>query len=595
MNASPAATLDKATRYGLIALALVQGYALYFLQLAIEKKVWPATEDAWLVALYSCVIGLPAFLYLGMARAKDKRNLWAALIVGGLLLWLGHHLGWVLSATGVTSSGAILFGGAYVLSLGVTLFIAALFFRLWSTNGRLAFDYRQLLAGSWQQALTLALLGLFVGVFWMLLWLWAGLFKIIDIRFFMQLFGEAEFVYPVTWLVLGLGLVMIRQRVNLIATLQFMCEALIKALLPLAALIEVLFLAALPMTGVAPILDTGYAALLMMALALVLLFFFNAVLNSDPEARPYPGFLRAFILLAVALLPVTTLLSGWALWLRIEQYGVTFERLWAGLILLLIASFTFSYAWLVIRWRSCCLEAMAQANKWLALLLAMVLVLANSPLADLRAWAAHGQVERLLAGKVAVADFDYDYLRFSLGRPGVEALRDLQQSDFVKQHPDAASRIRLALAQQKRWQQKQKPRPEVAKDIAVLFTVVPAKAHLPPALLQTLAEGFNFCTQATSKCLAYQLSLGADEPGWMLVSDERYADGSIYLKQAGKWLRMGRVDISCDKRDDYKNKVQRLASAALQRLATPALSYTDGKCFYVANPARDYLQQLRPQ
>ena len=144
----------------------------------------------------------------------------------------------MLSATGVTSSGAILFGGAYVLSLGVTLFIAALFFRLWSTNGRLAFDYRQLLAGSWQQALTLALLGLFVGVFWMLLWLWAGLFKIIDIRFFMQLFGEAEFVYPVTWLVLGLGLVMIRQRVNLIATLQFMCEASINAASGSSALIN---------------------------------------------------------------------------------------------------------------------------------------------------------------------------------------------------------------------------------------------------------------------------------------------------------------------------------------------------------------------
>ena len=64
--------LDPASRYGLIALAIVQGYALYFLHLALDQTVWPATDVSWLKALYTAAIGLPVFFYLGMERLKDR-------------------------------------------------------------------------------------------------------------------------------------------------------------------------------------------------------------------------------------------------------------------------------------------------------------------------------------------------------------------------------------------------------------------------------------------------------------------------------------------------------------------------------------------
>lgn len=44
MTSTTQTPLDFPTRYGLVALAIVQGYALYFLHIAVEKELWLATE-----------------------------------------------------------------------------------------------------------------------------------------------------------------------------------------------------------------------------------------------------------------------------------------------------------------------------------------------------------------------------------------------------------------------------------------------------------------------------------------------------------------------------------------------------------------------
>lgn len=264
--------LDPASRYGLIALAIVQGYALYFLHLALDQTVWPATDVSWLKALYTAAIGLPVFFYLGMERLKDRRNLYAGAVLGVLLLFLGWYLGWVEEGASTLKRNRHPFTTAFVVSVGVALFISSMLFRTWTTSATLRFHYDRMLSLSWQNALTIGQLGLFVGVFWLLLFLWGGLFAAIGIDFFKELFNSLAFVYPVTWLVIGLGLVLIRDRIRLIATVQFMCEALIKALLPLAAAITLLFLATLPITGVQPVWDTGRAAALMMALTVYCCF-----------------------------------------------------------------------------------------------------------------------------------------------------------------------------------------------------------------------------------------------------------------------------------------------------------------------------------
>lgn len=589
MDGVSAALLDRPTRIGLILLALAQGCALYLLHLAIDLGVWPATDMRWLKALYTVLVALPAVFYLGVERLGERRNGLVAVMLGALLFFLGWHLGWVEGVPGAEASARPTFTPAFVLSLGVTLFILIFFFRAWSAAGRLRFDYERLLTFSWQQALTLGMLGLFVGVFWLLLWLWAALFSVIGIDVFKTLFSKPIFVYPVTWLIGGFGLVLIRDRIRLIATVQLMCEVLTKALLPLAAMIVLMFLGALPLTGLQPIWDTGNAALLLMLLTVVLLFFFNAVLSGDPERPPYPVLVRRLLFGTIMLLPVSVLLAAWALWLRIEQHGLTLDRLWAAIILLLIAAYAFSYAVLLLWQRDRALWPIQTVNRRLALVVVAVLLVVNTPVADLRAWAANHQVARLLSGELGSEDFDYVYLRFSLGAYGDRALRRIADSDLAQGNPAVAKRVADVLKMENR-----RGEPVVDKQdmvaVAAVFTVEPAAAAIPEPLLRTVIDSQPDCLRKPDSCRAVRLPASDGGADWMFINRtlSSYIYGQAYALREGEWVQMGGVDSAgCGAAASSEAQ-----DAAMRRVPGPFLVYSDGRCFYAVTPRRAYLLQL---
>lgn len=587
MTTTTETQLDSATRYGLVALAITQGYALYFLHLAVENTFWPVTELPWLKAFYSVAIGLPVFFYLGMERLNDRRTLIAGAGLGVLLFGLGWHLGWVEQGASTSNYNRHPFTPAFVVSVGVALFILNMLFRTWAAEGGPRLRYERMLSFSWQQALTIGQLGLFIGVFWLLLFLWGGLFSAIGIGFFKELFDSIAFIYPVTWLVMGLGLIVIRERIRFIATVQVMCEVLIKALLPLAAGIVLLFLATLPFTGVQPVWDTGSAATLMMLLTLVLLFFFNAVLlNSDQDYRPS---LRYFVMVAVASLPVSSLLAAWALWLRIDQYGLTVDRLWAATVLLLICGFSFSYALLIVWRRNECLAPIRAANRWLAVFVVGVLLVVNSPLADLRKWAAESQAERLLDGRTSPSGFDYAYLRFGLGTYGMRALEQIADSELAKREPEITRRVAAVRKQEHRWSRE----PEVdLADMPAVASMLHSTEALPEALLARIATSQKDCMQSEAECMAIRPSLAPEQTravDWLVFRTARYISGSAYKLEDGQWLEMGTVSSNCRPETDFRRPEH------LDRVDGPFLAYYFKNCFYRVTPTDAHLRQLARQ
>lgn len=593
--------LDRHTRYGLVVLAVAQGYALYFLHLALKESFWPATDLQWLYGLYSLFVGLPAFFYLGIEKLRDRRNGVAAGFLGVLVFFLGWHLGWVTDGKSVPNNTPLHFVAAYTLSLAVVVFILAFFFRAWCQTGSLLFDYRRLLTLSWHHALTMLFLGLFIGAFWLLLTLWGGLFDVIGIEFFQELFFEPAFVYPVTWLVIGLGLVLVRDRIRFVATIQYMCEALIKALLPLAAAIIVIFLATLPFVGLQPIWDTGSAAVLMMMLTLVLLFFFNAVLSDRPGDPPYTRPIRWTVFAGVALLPIAVGLAGWALWLRVDQYGLTLDRLWAAVIQFLIAAYTLTYAVLIVWRRERALAPIQTANIWLALGMAGVLILVHTPIADLRAWAAESQAGRLLSGEADVDEFDYGYLRFSLGTYGVQSLQAIRDSQFAEEHPAVSTRIDAIMAKEFRDEKGPGIDPSDMDAVASVVTTQPDTASMPQGLARAIKEEQARCLNASGRCVAVSVT-GKGSPISWLVFDRplgehnehhyrQYATGGAYMSLDDDWIRMGKIsNAGC--RKDPDNTLDDTLS--LMSSALPFPVYTNGVCFYSIQPTRDYLLRVWP-
>ncbi|WP_018918772.1 DUF4153 domain-containing protein [Vreelandella zhanjiangensis] len=581
-------TLDKATSAGLIVLAVMQGVALLALHLAIDHEHWVTADLRWLKALYTVTLALPAFYLISMERLHDRLN-FLPLLLAPLLFWLGWHLGWA-EQTPEQPWARHQFTFAFCVAVGVALFILALFFRSSAASRTWPTAYSPLLNYSWEFVLTLAQLALFIGVFWGLLWLGAALFAAIGLGFFETLFSEPMFIYPATWLVMGLTLVMIRNRFRLIQSVRQMGEALIKALLPLVALIILLFFAVLPFTGVQPVWDTGRASSILMALMLTLLLFFNVVFHQTHGPSPYPTWLRRVILLAVVLLPVGSVLAAWALWLRVDQYGLSLDRLWAALLQALTAAFTLSYSVLLLWRRRAALPTLQRANVGLALLVAIVLIVVNTPLADMRQWVAEHQVKRLLDGRTTAEAFDVDYLRFQLGQPGALALQTLAESELAQSQPELARRIELSLKQTERWSQEPLVDTQELNDVAQQFKASPNGASLPEPLLNLLVEQNSTCLSQTEPCQTLQVS--SDTPFQWLIFEPYSAVGNAYGERDGNWLLFGHLMLLGATQAQDDQTCQTIPTTDdLERITGPADVYRSGSCLYNLRPTIENARQ----
>lgn len=69
-----------------------------------------------------------------------------------------------------------------------------------------------------------------------------------------------------------------------------------------------------------------------------------AIVN-EPQKRvlPYPRVLRGMISASLCVAPIYMLLAGWALWVRIQQYGWTPDRLYGALTASVLLVWSFGY------------------------------------------------------------------------------------------------------------------------------------------------------------------------------------------------------------------------------------------------------------
>jgi hypothetical protein len=124
---------------------------------------------------------------------------------------------------------------------------------------------------------------------------------------------------------------------------------------------------------------------------------------------------------------------------------------------------------------------LAKINVGLAGMIAAVLLLATSPILDPKRVSVASQVERLRSGKVAGTAFDYDYLRFDLGRYGISALNELKAGA----DKDIARNAATALAKINRWGRGPGVPPE---QLASRIRLHPDKAVLDPAFVEYLKK-----------------------------------------------------------------------------------------------------------
>lgn len=434
----------------IVLLALLEALALWLVWIGVERE-WPLLGTLGSrVCWYALVLSVPTAMALSVQRLDDARFWQNAALVGVVFLALAA---WVArAATGASGLEAGRVLTPFAISMAMALFVAGPFLQCRQEHGRWRAPYPELFAHAWQNALTLLVAGVFTGLCWAVLGLWAGLFKLIGVRLFADLFTETSFIYLATGLFAGLGVLVGRSQSRPVQVMRRLLIAIFTGLFPLLAVIAVLFVVTLPFTGLEPLWSTRSATLVLMSLVAAMVVFANAVYQDGDEPAPYPRPLRMLAAAGLLVLPVVAVLALVALGLRIGQYGWSVDRIWGAIAVGVLGIHAFGYAWAALGRRGRWLARLEPVNVTAALAGLLLVLLANSPVLDPQCIAASNQVQRLLDGRTSAADFDVEYLRYLSGRAGHAALRELAEASQVQADPELSARIERALAQTRRFQ-----------------------------------------------------------------------------------------------------------------------------------------------
>ena len=341
---SEAKSFSAGAMAGRIAIALAQGFLLWWLYDAVTQDRWPEDQRGWLVGLIAAGTLVPLAHYLISDLAPPARQ-WP-LLAGLALLTLGlgwHHGAWTIDEPYRDPS--------FSLALAVLIFHALPFAQSVLVHGTFRPRYEVLFQFAWRNALLGALGALFTGVFWLLLVLWGELFSMLGIDFFSDLFQTPRFAIPATAVVVGIGVQLAGSVERLQGALRQQLLALLKWLAPLAAFILTLFTVALLAKSPELFAEQRRAIsavwlLWLVALTVALL---NAAYQDGRDEEPYPRWLGTAIRYAGMLLLPVALLAVYALAVRIATYGLTPSRGWGFLVALVALGYAGGYAWAAAR------------------------------------------------------------------------------------------------------------------------------------------------------------------------------------------------------------------------------------------------------
>lgn len=519
----------------MIGWAIAQGAALWALH-----GLLPKGDAAVLWPLYAVVLAVPPTLQL-LAAHRARRLLWAyaaalAMVFAAAAAYAGH------ASLGENR-------GRAAMALGVLLscswFVLLPFAEQRLASGTWARDYARLFATAWRHAFQLLLAGLFAGLFWALLFLLAGLFKVLGVSLFLDTFTSRPFVYMATPMAFSMGLSLYAAREEALAGFWRSMLQVLGWLLPLACMIALLFLVALPVRGLAPLWKTGHATALMLGLMAWLVFLFNVAWSDGrAESQRFGPGLQRFCAAGLLAMPVYAALCAYALGLRVAQYGWSADRVWAALAVALMAVYAVGYAVAALR-RGAPWMALARrvnvAAAWLAVALAL---LTCTPVLDPARIAVASQLARLQAQRVDVQAFDFRYLRWDAGRAGRAALEQLAQE---QSHPQAAQIREQAQAAQQDTHRYARGRGTpvwTAETLRARLQPFPADAAPDAAWLEFLLTQLRgnqlslTCTEA-APCPVLRIDLDGDgQAEQVLLSG--YAS-QVFARDGARWRTVGRL------------------------------------------------------
>jgi len=526
---------------------LAQGIILYGLFRSVDGHVWPATDPYWRAALTLVFIFVPVLFIQAFGSMRVlSLGLWlaGATLLLALLAW--HDI-WRQSDGAPISAASLSF--ALIVFTIAGLIIGQALVTAGDAERQYIARYPAYFDVAWKLAVQLTLTFAFLAVFWAVLWLGAILFTLINLSFIETLIERSWFAIPATTLAIAAALHLTDVRASLVAGIRAIVLTLLSWLLPLLALIAIAFTLSLPFTGLAPLLATHSASAILLAAAAALVVLINAAYQNGEPSHHAAIVLRYAEFAASLILVPIVILAGYALALRVDQYGLTVERIATAACVLVALGYALGYATaaIVSLRQGSWMQRLETVNVATAFGILVLLLILFSQLGDPARLSVESQVARLVSGTVTPEAFDYAYLKSEGGRYGHLALRQLVAGEFGPHTGVIRKLARAALAGYGNVASGQ-----AHVDIPSNVTVYPPSRQLPRGFVlqdwSRIANAPACLTTAAAKCDAFYADLDGDGNDELVLTsgNDTYFSGTILQLGSNQlWKPVGTVNGHC--------------------------------------------------
>jgi len=535
-----------------VVCGLLQGFLI-----VLNMELWNTSQArmATLLALdFAFIFALLVVQLTPSGKAEDDSyylNTPQWLLTATFSVTFGALTYYIMGSCHSSNNGSTAWAaGWWVVSIAVA-YIALPFIQSWpqrysdSKHARsFGFDYPSLFTHGWDNILLILFSGLFMSMYWLLIVLWVELFNILNISIFEDIFFNKWFSGISLGVAFGVGLFVGHQHRRIVSALQHIILTMCFVLMPLTALITILFSVSLPFTGLSGIWSTGYSTPILLFLIAANIFFVNGVFgngepkhpDSENEPETYPKALRIVVSISLVVLNALSAIAVYSVYLRVEQYGWTPARVYLAIAVLIACFYALSYFWVVFKSKQW-LMLLPRFNVINAILVMAVLLLFNLPFFNPLSISAADQFERLRAGKVSADEFDYGVLKYKLGQPGLDYLERLRVLTEHKELSIIKGRLALLDSSTSQWEWETSLRDEIRGRIQFNWK---GEVLIEDELLETLLKPLK-CNN--NICKLYLLDLDVDGTDEVIVlNTHRWRTPQVLGLVNDKWQVIGRIN-----------------------------------------------------
>lgn len=525
-----------------LTVGLAQGLALYFLYHAAKNHLWPATDPLLFAPLLLIFSFIPVLLISGWGHVpRQPLGRWmlaATLVAAGLGFYdIWRNMGAPVSEYGPAYSKVPYPSFLLWLFSAGGFYIAHALILASATDQKRLASYPSYFDNAWKLLIQIQFSSLFVGAFWLVLWLGAALFKLIQLNFLQDLLQESWFSIPVTVFAFACAMHLTDVRPAIVRGIRNLLLVLLSWILPITLLIVGGFLFSLPFTGLTHLWATKHATALLLSAAAALVILINTPFQNGLIEADVARILRLSARLASGLLLPLVAIAIYALGLRVGDYGWTSDRIIAACCLLVASCYALGYGWAAARstgW----LSAVAPVNIGTAFVILAVLLALFSPLLDPARISVAHQVARLERGVQPVAQFDFDYLKFQGKRYGLAALEQLKTSYAGKDSTLVREKATRALEKKNPWK-KTEPTP-TQQDLLANLKAWPQGQPIPDSFMEQdwgkhpNAWEIPACLkQKNATCDVYLIDFDGDNTAELLVigRNKAYDQAALFAQK----------------------------------------------------------------